>query len=323
MKRTIIIFALFALYSIITDSSAHAQFWHALPAIDSSTRNGIGNVGDATFSNDEKRVFYLSGGNVFSLVIADKYSRITATPGMTPTQVTKFTDRPIVRFVHLTNRPEIIFMRLGENGKDYHIYKQKDDGSDQPQDLSGDANAEIIGLSYNGRYVYYTANKVHKDKVDCYRYDTQQYTSDLILPNDRNWRVLSWTRDQKKILIARPNPGAALMLYDIESTERTRLGDPGNTGSFMGALLDPAGNLVMSASAWTDYSPNGKYQIFDDGDKWRVHDIATNTDLSLPAAARPLAIAPKETMLVYSDGGKIYLYEMVKKATVELAAVKQ
>lgn len=322
MKRTLILPAFLILQSSFFISASNAQFWHALPPIATDTRIG------ASFSHDEKKVFYLSEGNIYSLSIADKYSRITATPGMTPTPVTKFSDNPIVRCFHLVNRAEIVFMRLAANGKDYHIYRLAGDGSGTPKDLTPsvgageDANSEMIGLSYNGRYVYYTANKVHKDKVDCYRYDTQQYTSDLVFPNDRDWSVLSWTRDQRKILIERPSSTGTLMLYDIESTDRTRVSDPGSTATYTGALLDPAGNVVLQTVTWSDYSPNGKYLIFDDGDKWRVHDVAANADLPLPATARPLAIAPKETMLVYADGGKIYLYDIAKKASTELASVK-
>src|SRR5580692_5512039 len=75
---------------------AHAQYWHTMPPI------GKGDEVAAGFSNDEKKIFYLSTdggiGNVWSMVIADKYGGIIAGPKNPPVQVTKFTDRGIVRF---------------------------------------------------------------------------------------------------------------------------------------------------------------------------------------------------------------------------------
>lgn len=343
VTRLILFFAFFILNSSFLIPNCSAQFWHAMPSLAASEQS-------ASFSNDEKKVFWVSGGNIYNVVIADKYSRITATPGMTPVQITKFTDRPIVRAFHLTTRLEVIFVRLAENGKDYHLYRVHDDGSGSIEDLTpGDQTIELLGSSYNGRYVYYSSNKIHKDKVDVYRYDTQQFTSDLVFPNDKNWRVLAWTRDHARLLIENPESGE-LVLYDIVSTERKPLVKPAN-GTYLHAIMDPTnhellvlekmGNETVERStavganawkdvakgdiSWIDYSPNGKYVILEEAKKWAVRDIAGGSDVALPSGAKPIAIAPKETMLLYSlsDDGKLklYLYDIAKKSSIEIATL--
>lgn len=332
---------------------ASAQFWHILPPVSDSDAISAG------FSNDQKKAFFIRRdagvANVWCTVIMDKYGGIIAGPKNPLIQVTKFTDRGIVRFFHLLNRPEILFMRTTENGKDFHIYRMKDDGADQPQDLTPGGNGItniIIGASYDGRYVYYTNNAVHADKVDVYRYDTQQFTSDLIFPNDKDYEVLSWTRDQNKLLIG-DSSTMSFMMYDIETTNQTPLKmtdgrtvisatlDPTNTTDQKGYKLDIVGmeinknlptNELRDSNSWkaksrkgmfeTDYSPNCKYTIQRMLGRWTVKDVGTNAPLPIPEGTRPVAIAPKETLLIYLDGSKLYLYDIAKNASTELATVR-
>ncbi len=317
---------------------AYAQFWHTLPAIFTSS------TAEACFSDDGKKVFYLDldhgVGNVWSMIIMDKYGGIIAGPKNPPVQITKFSDRGIVRFFHVLNRPEIVFMRAAENGKDFHIYRMKDDGSDQPQDLTpgGDGITNVmIGGSNNGRYIYYSSNAVHHDKMDVYRYDTQQFTSDLIFPNDKDYEVLAWTRDQKKLLIG-DSLAHALLYYDIETTDRIPLAMA--NGKITDVDYEPAGvkeiefaqsSTISSNDSYraakeaimsVDYSPNGKYKIVHDGAKWMVSDMATNTALPLPEGVRPIVVAPKETLLVYLSDSKLNLYDISKNKSTELTALK-
>jgi hypothetical protein len=351
-------FILFAIL-VASPSIAAAQFWHALPPVDTNR------TVSACFSNDEKKVFYLSkdGGvaNIWGMVVADKYARIIAGPANPPVQITKFTDRGIVRFFHLLNRPEILYMRLADDGKDYHIYKISDDGSGQPEDLTlgGDGvTSEIIGASYNGKFVYYTSNKVSHDKVDVYRYDTQQFTSDLVFPNDKDYVALAWTRDQKKLLIE-DSSNRSYMIYDIETTERTPIDIPSDKNitsvsldprdslnsagyklQMLGFKFYPNPNVKVDTTAMKsramknlpeiDYSPNCKYRLSKSpgsSDALSITEDATGTSLLLPQEAHVLAINPKETMIIYSlkssgDGMKIFLSDIAKNLSTELATVR-
>ncbi len=330
---------------------ARAQFWHVLPPLSDTDAISAG------FSNDQKKVFFIRRdngvANIWSTVIMDKYGGIVASPKGPLTQVTKFTDRGVVRFFHLLNRPEILFMRATDNGKDFHIYRIKDDASEQPQDVTpgGDGVTNIIiGASYNGRYVYYSSNALHQDKVDCYRYDTQQLMTDLIFPNDKDYEVLAWTRDQTKLLVE-DSSANSFMMYDIETTDRTPLTippgvsissvglDPHDSGSstgyklgYLGFKIQPAPNVkidsnkakdqMQNASFDVDFSQNGTYRIVRNHTCCLVTNVSTDNCLPLPQFSRPIAVAPKETMLVYLNGAKLYLYDIAKNNSTELATVR-
>ncbi|HET6402386.1 MAG TPA: hypothetical protein VFH95_13450 [Candidatus Kapabacteria bacterium] len=339
--------------------ASQAQLWHALPPISAT----IGQP-QAQFSNDEKKVFYLNGDgkveNIWSVVVADKYGRIIAGPKNPPVQITKFTDRGVARFFHLLGSSDILYMRATDNGKDYHIYRIADDGSGAPQDITpgpdGVTNI-ILGASYNGRYVYYTSNKVNRDKTDVYRYDTQQYTSEDVFPNDKDYVALAWSRDQTKLLMERPSTGE-LSLYDMETTERDLITPPNNY-PIGEAILDPISQDIiilqqqhkmadammlaferpLNSGEWKSYknngdriefSPSGKYEIafgYGMGD-WSVHERSSGTELPLPPRTYPLAFSPKETMLLYSrsindgDNSLLYLYDISKGSTTELPTMR-
>jgi len=307
----------------------------------------------AGFSQDEKQVFYTSKvngvENIFRIPVADKYNRIIVGPNNPSVQVTHFTERGVRRMFHLLNMPQVVYSRTTENGKDVHLYRIKDDGTEE-KDITPapeGVTSEIVGASYNGRYVYYTQNKVNRDKTDVYRYDTQQFTSDIVFPNDKDYEVLAWSRDHGRLLIQDPHSGE-LTLYDIVSTERQPLVKPMN-GVYQQAIMDPTNHelIVLEKSGeqvaekarpistgewheiskgdvnWIDYSPNGKYVIVEEGKMWSVKEIAGGTAVALPEGAKPLAIAPKETLLVYSSADKLFLYDIAKKASYELASVTE
>src|SRR5688572_18889350 len=141
---------LFFLSVLLFTTPASAQFWQTLQPIE-----GEGPI-CACFSQDEKNIYFVSKdsgvANVFKVPIK----------GGAPTQVTKFVDAPVVRALHIVNRPMIVYMRAASPGTtDYHLYRIADDGSGEPLDVTptepGVQN-EIIGASYNGRYVYYRSN---------------------------------------------------------------------------------------------------------------------------------------------------------------------
>jgi len=57
-----------------------------------------------------------------------------------------------------------------------------------------------------------------------------------------------------------------------------------------------------------------------------VREVASGTDVSLPTGAQPVAIAPKETLLLYTmpagaNASKLFLYDIGKKASFELTTI--
>ncbi|MFI5202363.1 MAG: TolB family protein [Candidatus Kapaibacterium sp.] len=333
---------------------AQAQLWHALPALSVTAGKP-----DAQFSNDGKKVFYSTGDgnveNIWSVVVADKYGRITVGPGTKATKVTSFFDRGVVRFFHLLGSADLLYMRATDNGKDYHIFRIADDGSGAPLDITPDPDGVtniILGASYNGRYIYYTSNKVNRDKTDVYRYDAQQYTSEDVFPNDKDYVALAWSRDQTKLLMQRPSTGE-LSLYDMETTERDPIALP-NNNPLVEAILDPVSQDIIvlqrsgvdetdeltrpfSSGKWKtfvtdkissiDFSPGGKYEVSSAHNVWKVKDRDSNALLPLPGGTRPIAFAPKGTLLLYtmpaSDGtSQLYLYDIPKNSSTLLGSIQ-
>ncbi|HEY3873895.1 MAG TPA: hypothetical protein VGM92_00330 [Candidatus Kapabacteria bacterium] len=299
---------------------ARAQYWHAMAPVS-------GNEVSAQFSEDGKRVFFLKFdagvGNVWSEVILDKYGGVIAGKSA-PVPVTHFSGHGIERFLHLLNKSDIVFMRLA-SGKDYHIYRMKDDGTGDAQDLTPGAAGvtnEIVGASANGWYIYYTNNALHSDKLDLYRYDTRQYTSDIVFPNDNNYRVLAWTKDQAR-LVVEDTTAHSLMFYDIETTSRTPIAL--KAGAF--GLFDPmSGNVDVFPGTRKglaiDYSANLKYSstIQGPGGSWNMVDLGTQKEVPLPPESEPLAVSPKENFVLFSHSGKLYLYDIVKSSSIEIAS---
>lgn len=319
-------------------SPSFAQYWSALPAVDPKSPSFAG------FSNDEKRVYFLSKKNGISNIWT------VPVKGGQPTQVTTFTENGVVRAFHMLNRPWLVVERPTSASGDFHLYSLKDDGSGTAQDLTPTAPGiynDLAGMSYNGRYVYFRSNKVNRDKTDLWRYDAQQYTMENVFPNDKDYVVRAWSRDHGRLLVETPKTGELTMI-DIVSTEhtslvkptspyRTALWDPMNRDLF---VIEPTGDLkatdmsngqvssttldksMASGVEFFDFSPNGKYMIEKNASGWHVIDASTKTALELPEGAVPQSIAPRETQLLYTVGSKLYLYDISKKSSTELATVE-
>jgi hypothetical protein len=323
---------------ICSAAPAFAQYWSALPPVDPK------HVSFAGFSNDEKRVYFISKqagvDNIWMVPVK----------GGQPTQVTKFTESGVVRAFHLLSHPYLVYERPTSATGDYHVYKLKDDGSGEAVDLTPTKPGfwnDLAGMSYNGRYVYFRSNNPGKDKVDLWRYDAQQYSTEDIFPNDKDYVVRSWSRDHAKLLVESPKTGA-LTIIDINSTEhtplvtptapyKTSLWDPMNTTLFFvdagGALKATDMSTGTSSSAipdkdissgveYFDFSPNGNYMIEKNASGWHVFNAGTRAPIELPEGAVPQAIAPRETMLLYTIGAKLYLYDINKKSSTELATIE-
>ena len=182
---------------LIVSFDAKAQYWGVQPLSSDTTSL------NAFFSNDDKRVMYL--GKAAS-GFANIYAYDLKATGST--QITDVSDGSIVKFYQVPNKPLLIYMKASA-GKptDYHLYKIANIPKGAPEDLTptkeGVSNI-MLGASYNGRYVYYSSNKSNFTKTDFYRYDIAQNISELVFANDKNYELMSWTKDQNLVLLKEP-----------------------------------------------------------------------------------------------------------------------
>jgi hypothetical protein len=214
---------------------------------------------------------------------------------------------------------------------------------------SGASNKKILALSYNGRYAYFLTDKGPNTKTDTHRYDTQQYIDELCFPNDKNFETLSWSRDQKRLLLRDPK---TLDVYDynIETTTRDKVAlpidadnikttfyDPMNTSLYIinkndqlaiaklntsGISLIPNGSGVKAVNL----SLSGKYFHVLTENSEKVMAVSPSADIDLPVGAYDVIVSPKETSILYAikDGGstKLSLYDIAKKTSKELTVIK-
>lgn len=343
MTRRLPLGFLAACFLSFLPAMSQAQYWHALPALKEDKGMSV------TYSNDDKFVYFLSAQSGMSNVWR------VSTKGGAPEQITKFTDAPVVRIFHLINKPAFVYMKAkSPSSNEYHLYLMDDKGQGEPQDISGGADgvhSELVGASYNGRYVYYTSNKAKATKEDVVRYDVQQNISQVVFPNDKDYRPLAWSRDHGRLLMEDPATGA-LSFFDIETTERTpAIADQGAT-HYTCALMDPMNKEIwtlqsanganeekafnIASKQWkpvrtgaftqTDLSINGKYTLLWSPGAISMMESATGTEVALPKEATSVVVSPKESSVLYTspaaDGVKLTLMDLAKKTSVDLCTVK-
>ncbi|HYM21088.1 MAG TPA: hypothetical protein VEW28_08815 [Candidatus Kapabacteria bacterium] len=234
-------------------ANLHAQFWHVLPPLEED--NSVG----TTFSNDDKRIYYLATDslgkkNIFAIDIKTQ----------TVMQITKFTDAPVVRFFHLPNKPSLVYMKAtADHPTDYHIYRTDNNAKDQPEDLTptkpGVQNI-ILGEQYNGRYVYYSTNKRNPSKLDYYRYDAAQNISELVFTNDKAHTLVAWSRDESKVLMLDPSM-SKLFLSDVQTTERFPLYTPAAGKKILTAMWTPDNKQLFVLESGGSYAESRAFEL--------------------------------------------------------------
>ncbi len=330
---------------------AKAQYW-GVQAVSSDA-----NTLNAFFSNDDKRIMYLSkAASGFANIYAFDLKAKAAS------QITDVSDVSIVKFYQVPNKPLLIYMKASA-GKptDYHLYKISSTPSGISEDLTptkeGVSNV-MLGASYNGKYLYYSSNKSNPTKTDFYRYDIAQNISELVFANDKNYELMSWTKDQNLVLLKEPLT-SKLILSDVQTTERTTFETPAADTKILSAMWAPNGKqfyLLEGSSATTETHliiPTLTTQTVLTSDRVDIHDgnisfinpsiggkfffmkkdgVFHITDgpgsaeiLSSPDLLDAICNG-KETMILLTvktaDGKKLQIYDVAKKTTTDIITVQ-
>ncbi|MEI8134785.1 MAG: hypothetical protein WCH46_06865 [bacterium] len=325
MKRIFLVLVI----AILSANTVHAQYWCVW-----KHTNGI----VLGLSSDEKWAFFLQKNDAG---VQNIYKVELKTNFVTP--VTNFTERPVISGIVIFGKPAIIYLRAASNtGSDVHVYRVDVLGTDPPIDITPKdeiSSKKILGLAYNGRYVYYTSDKGPGTKKDTWRYDCQQYILELAFTNDKDYETLCWSRDQTHLLLRDPNT-REIFSHDIETTDnvqvqipidatkiQTAFYGPMNTtmlmltnGSVITAKMssptavDPIDN-IEAASKFKDVtgvelSLNGKYThlVFADPKNFheKIIETASGVELALNPDPNPvdLVIGPKESSVLYMGSSK-------------------
>jgi hypothetical protein len=321
---------------------AEAQYWQVLPT--PTDDKGI----SAYFSQDDKKIFYIApnASGIKNVISYEVKGAITS-------EVTEY-ETPVLRAIPVLSRPNLIIMKASGSG-DIHLYRIKNDGSEE-LDITPSATGmthELLGSSYNGKYIYYS--RIGK-KTDYFRYDASQNISETILPNDKDFKLLAWSRDQQRILLQDPKTSEVL-IYTIETTERNQLYMP-VSGKKVAAACFSADNkqlfVLESGDGKTelrsvnmsspstigeqvkpiddgsptryDVSTNGKFIFVYKQGLVTVKDASTFADVFSASDIVEVISNAKETLLLLtkeSAGVKsIQLYDIAKKTTTDIVTIK-
>ena len=346
LKKILLSFVI--LIIVFISQSSHAQYWHRLPKVEACDRSL-----SPGFSNDEKKVFYIAPDslgikNVFAVDLK----------GGAPMQITR-SATPVVRLMHVYGRPLIIYMKaVGKGTTDYHLYRANNNGTDE-LDLTPTGEGvrnEMLGSSFNGRFMYYAANKQNKAKIDYFGYDILQNLSETVFVNEKDADLLAWSRDQKRLIMQDPAT-TTVWNYDINSTDRNQLyapiapkkvkqamlsadnktlyvleADGANTELRSIKMTSPTeiGDEVVPIAAGIatiDISVNGKFLITTKGDHTTMRDLTTLEAVYSPAdPIIDLQTNSKETLVLQTvstaNGRSLQVYDLAKKTTVTLVTVK-
>ncbi|HET6511451.1 MAG TPA: hypothetical protein VFH43_04620 [Candidatus Kapabacteria bacterium] len=292
--------SLLAAILFVAPQVSNAQYWRAMPATVTPETSQI-----LSFSQDEKFVIYTSTENGVSNIYR------VAVKGGAPEAITNFTDGTVLRAISTVGKNWVVFMRPTAGNGDHHLFRISQDGKIAPQDVTptkAGVNNVIVGASYNGRYVYYTSNQTSADKHDVYRYDVWQNISELVFANPKDFKPVSWNKEQTLVALLESSTGK-MTSYDINTTE----------------VKDH--NDANDQPATPERSINGKFGIVRANGAVNLINAQDKQAIDLGATASNVGVAPKETLIAYtvqqSDGSsKLFLYDVNKKTSTELAVVK-
>jgi hypothetical protein len=291
--------SLLALFFLLAPAVSNAQYWRALPPLSAATSQIL------SFSNDEKYVIYLSNengvGNIYRVPVK----------GGAPEPITNFTEGKVLRPITTVGKNWVIFMRPNAGDADYHLYMVSQNGKIPFREITptkpGVSNV-IIGESYTGRYVYYTSNQTSADKHDVYRYDVWQNISELVFANPKDFKPVSWNKEQTKVTLRDPS-SSKMTAYDINTTEMSDNTDIND---------DPIA---------PERSINGRFGLLRTEKGINILDVQTQEPIAIEDQPAVVGVAPKETQIAYTvvqrDGSsKLFIYDVTKKTSTMLTVIK-
>lgn len=131
-----------------------------------------------------------------------------------------------------------------------HVYVLEIDGEVLDLTPGEDLKAQFTGWSDSGGHFFVLSNERDAKAMDLYRYQTDNYTRELIFENDGSWFVAGGSRDERFLVLLKAISNASTRLYllDLEAEDTTPV------------LITPAEGDV-SHTAFT-FTPDDKYFIY-------------------------------------------------------------
>jgi len=181
------------------------------------------------------------------------------------TQLTDSTQNPISAVSWFPNDERLLYTSDGGGDELNHVYVQELDGSAKDLTPGNPVKASFIGWSESGDSFFLMTNERDAKTFDIYRYQTDDYSREMIFENDgkqvdaisRNGRYLALTQN-------RTSADSDIYLVDMESADKTPTLITEHKGNISHASYEfsPDGeSLVYATDEYGEFTQAWQYNI--------------------------------------------------------------
>ncbi|CAM3781508.1 alpha/beta fold hydrolase [Litorimonas haliclonae] len=215
--------------------SAEAFFQTTSYGLPSSAGKAFGaSSGDLLVTSDESGIF-----NAY---------RLNAETGE-KTQLTDSKENPISAVSWFPDDERFLYTSDGGGDELNHVYVQELDGSAKDLTPGNPVKASFIGWSDTGDSFFLMTNERDAKTFDVYRYQTEDYSREMIFENDGK-QVDAISRDGRYLALTqnRTSADSDIYLVDMKSRDQTPT-----------LITEHEGNISHASN---EFSPNGEYLIY-------------------------------------------------------------
>jgi dipeptidyl aminopeptidase/acylaminoacyl peptidase len=266
----------------------------------------VGACYSPSFSPDGSEIAFIS-----NISGTPQLWKIPSTGGW-PIQLTNFND-PVSNATWAPNRDKIAFQIAPGGGMNSQLYIINSDGTGLERFTSGGKTNNWIGVwSEDGSYLSYSSNKENPAGMDCYFYDPQNGTSELIVSNQGIGVITDIAKNNSQSLLDRLVSRGSNDVYLIDKDKNEKLlTEHTGPGTFFGQFSSK-GDIYMASNLDRDLIAFGRVE----GDKINILKERDNSELEdfIINKAGNLAL------LVWNTGGKnqVSLFDLQNEKEVRL-----
>lgn len=214
----------------------------------------------ATFSSDEKTMFYVSNAsgiyNIWTVPVI----------GGSPVQLTQSQDS-IVMVTHSPINGELIYMSDQGGNENFHLFRMPATGGSAVDLTPGEkVRAVFETWSHDGKSFLYSSNNRNPEIMDIYRFDIVNGKSEMFFENPGRDSLADWSNDGRYLALSRFHTvtNTDMFLYDTQTKD-------------MKHLSEHEGEIVFEPTSFT-HDGKGLYFLTDENSDFtyvKKMDIAT------------------------------------------------
>lgn len=237
--------------------------------------------------------------------------KIPSTGGW-PVQLTNFND-PVSNALWAPNKDKIAFQLAPGGGMNSQLYMINSDGTGLERFTSGGKTNNWIGVwSEDGSYLSYSSNKKNPAGMDCYFYDPQNGTSELMVSNQGIGVITDIAKNNSQSLLYRLVSRGSNDVYLIDKDGKEKLlTEHTGPGTFFGQFSSK-GDIYMASNLDRDLIAFARVE----GDKIKILMELEESELEDFIINKAGTLA----LLVWNTGGKnqVSLFDLQNEKELRL-----